>query len=121
MGLFDKGIKTDVSEKQRNEIDELLIAGETIEGIYPLIIDFLCITNKRVIFVDKILSIKDPKTFIYSVPFKNIISVGLEKNEKVFAFTDGLSLITVGQIFHLKLFKGTNVLEVYKNLVGKII
>jgi len=123
MGMFNKDDKPkqDINEKHRSEINELLLPGEEIEYIYPLFIDFLCLTNKRLIFVDKDLSFKEPKTTIYSTPYKNILSVGLEKNEKVFAFTDKLAIVTKGKTHELKFLKVTNIKDVYNNLVQKII
>jgi len=123
MGLFSKDDKPkqDVREKYEKEISEFLLSGEVVEGVYPLIIDFLCITNKRLIFVDKEISIKEPKTTIYSIPYGNIASVGLEKNEKAFAFTDEISIVTKGKTHQLKFVRGTNIVELYNTLVEKIV
>lgn len=123
MGLFTKEPKPkqDIKERYLQEIKDFLLDGESVEGIYPLILDFLCITNKRLIFVDKDLSFKEPKTTIYSITYNNIGGIGLEKNEKVFAFTDVISIVTRGKTFNLKFIKGTNLKEIYNRIVEKIV
>ncbi|MHC1683401.1 MAG: PH domain-containing protein [Clostridiaceae bacterium] len=123
MGLFKKDDKPkqDFKEKCMDQIKEFLLAGEVVEGIYPLVIDFLCITNKRLLFVDKDISFKEPKTTIYSITYNNITGIGLEKNEKVFAFTDVISIVTRGKTFDLKFIKGTNLVEIYNGIMNKIV
>ena len=66
-------------EIYEGEIKEFLLDNESIKEIYGLIMDYLCFTNKRLIFVDKELSFKEPKTTIYSIPYSKITGVGLEK------------------------------------------
>lgn len=123
MGLFSKEEKPKVSieEKYQQELSEFLLSGESIEGIYSLLLDYLCFTNKRLIFVDKDFSFKDPKTTILSVPYGNIYEVGLQKNEKAFALMDEIILVTKGKTHELKFIKGTNIKEVYNKLVEKIL
>lgn len=125
MALFgskdNEKVKKTPLEIYEDEVKEFLFSDENIEDIYPLILDFLCLTNKRMIFVDKDFSFKEPKTTIYSVPYNQISGVGLEKNEKVFAFTDELILSTRAKNFNLKLVKGTNIKEVYNKIVKKIL
>lgn len=98
-----------------------MLQGESIEEIYPLIFDFLCFTNKRLIFVDKDISFKEPKTTIVTIPYKKIHGIGLVKNEKVFAFTDELILNTKAKNYDLKFIKGTNIKEVYNKIAEKIL
>jgi len=121
MGLFGKQDNTNIAEKYKTEINDFLVQGEEVEGIYPLIIDFLCITNKRIIFVDKVISLKEPKTTTYSVPYKNIMSVGLEKNLKAVALTDGLSIITLGAVYNLRFTNLVDIKDIYNQIVRKII
>lgn len=123
MGLFNKDEKpkVNITEKYIQEISELLIEGELIDSIHPLVFDFLCFTNKRLIFVDKDINFKESKTTVYSVPYSNIYEVGLQKNEKVLAMVDEITLVTKGKTHDLKFIKGTNIKEVYKKLVERII
>lgn len=123
MRLFSKSEKQDVTDKYKSEVSEFLMQGEEIEGIYPLVIDYLCITNKRIIFVDKVISIKEPMITTYSVPFKNIMSIGLEKNLKPVAVTDELQIVTLGAVYNLKFLRATGVVikDIYNQLIGKIL
>lgn len=123
MGIFDKITKPqDDTEKFMHEVEEFLIQGEEVENIYRQVIDYLCITNKRVIFVDKDLSIKDPTVTIHSVPFKNIVSIGFEKNSKPAAMTDVLSITTINTVYQIKFTRAiTDSKVVYNQLAGKII
>lgn len=123
MGLFNKETeKKTPRELYESEVTEFLLPGESIEEIYGLIIDFLCFTNKRLIFVDKdLFNFKEPKTTIYSIPYNQITGVGLEKNEKVMAFSDELILTTKGKVHDIKFLRGTNIKEVYNKIVEKIL
>lgn len=123
MGIFSKEEKEKKEPRQiyEDQIREFLLPNEQIEQVYGLFLDFMCITNKRLIFVDKELSFKEPKTTIFSYPFSQITGVGLEKNEKAFAFTDELIIVTKGKTHDLKFLKGTNIKEVYNTLISKII
>ena len=126
MGLFNKQDTSKVAdnfrEKFTGEINEFLVQGEEIEDIYQLFVDYLCVTNKRIIFVDKVISLKEPKTTIYSVPYKNIISVGLEKNLKGLAFTDKLEIVTKGAVHELKFVRLlVDIKTIYNQIVQKIL
>ena len=124
MGIFsgkEKSEKKSPREMYEEEIKEFLLPGESIEEIYSLILDYICFTNKRLIFVDKDISFKEPKTTINSVPYSQISGVGLVKNEKAFAFTDELILSTRYKNFDLKFIKGTNIKEVYNKINEKIL
>jgi len=122
MKLFDKITKPqDDTEKFMHEVEEFLMDGEEVENIYQQVIDYLCITNKRIIFVDKSLSIKEPTVTIHSVAFKNIISIGFEKNLKATAMTDVLSVTTINGIYKIKFYRSTtDTKAVYNQLSLKI-
>lgn len=109
----------DPLEMYRNQVEDLLLEGEEIEGIYPLILDFFCITNKRLIFVDKDLSLTKPKTKLYSIPFNKIEGVALEKNERLLAFTDEIEIITKGKKYEIKVGPGTDARKLFKELTIK--
>jgi hypothetical protein len=122
MALFgnkDEKVKKSPLDIYGDKVKEFLLTGEDIEEIYPLMLDFLCLTNKRLIFVDEDINFKEPKTTIYSVPYNQISGVGLEK--KVTGFTDKLILSTRAKNFELKFIKGTNIIEVNNKIVEKIL
>ncbi|WP_321994844.1 PH domain-containing protein [Clostridium butyricum] len=119
MGLFKKDNKPTPSYE--DDVKEFLLPGETIEAIYPLILDYICLTNKRILFVDNNISMKDPKTIFTTIPYKNLISVGFEKNEKAIGFTDQLTLTTNYKEYGLKFLKVTDCKEIYNEIVSKIL
>lgn len=124
MGLFgggEKKEKKDPKEIYGGEVEKFLLDDENIEEIYPLILDFLCFTNKRIIFVDKNISFKEPKTVITSIPYSKVDGFGLVKNEKAFSFTDELILNTKARDYNLKFIKNTNLQEVYNKIAEKIL
>jgi len=41
------------NEKRAKEIENYLFDGEVIENTYGLLMDFACLTNKRVLFVEQ--------------------------------------------------------------------
>ena len=49
MGLFG-GSKTD----NTSQFERYLIEGEVIEAVYRLVLDEICFTNTRIIFIDKV-------------------------------------------------------------------
>ncbi|MCR6513864.1 MAG: PH domain-containing protein [Clostridium chrysemydis] len=125
MGLFgakEKLLKSQ-GNKHREAVEEFLLDGEVVESLYPLVIDFLCVTNKRIIFVDKEVSIKDPTTAVITIPYKNITEIGLVKNDKAFATSDEIVIISKGGKYKLKFVKSdvTNANLIYKELVSKIL
>ncbi len=122
MGLFSKDdnkVKKNPMDSYRKEINEYILNGEIIEGIYPLFVDFLCITNRRLIFVNKDLSFKEPKTTMVTLPYKNINSVELEK--KVTGFTDKIIISARSRTYELKFIKNPNLKEIYNLISEKII
>jgi hypothetical protein len=101
------------------EINGFLLEGEEIENIYIAIVDFVCLTNKRMIFADKsgVLAKGD---FMVSVPYKNIISVFTTKGGWN-SFSDFVGFSTAGSVHQLKLTKGENAKECFKSITEKII
>lgn len=106
-----------IYEKYKEEIDDFILENEELEAVYPLIIDYLCITNKRLIFVDK--DLKD-SIEVVSVPYKNICDVGLLKGS-VLKLTNELKITTRSKDHKLKFIKGRDVVEIYNRIVEKII
>ena len=59
MQLFPAKTKTKKTQEEAyiEKIQGFIFEDEIIESIHPLFLDFLCITDKRIIFVDKDLDI----------------------------------------------------------------
>ncbi|MBE6049340.1 MAG: PH domain-containing protein [Clostridium sp.] len=125
MALFggkDKEKKS-AMEVYGDKVKEFLLLGEEIESIYPLVLDFLCVTNKRLIFVDKEISFKEPTTSIITIPYKNITGVGLVKNQKLLSISDELIIKTYRENYKLKFLRleSSNIVQIYNEVVGKIL
>lgn len=119
MGLFGGSKNENILETLENEVKELLFDGETIEEIYPLLLDFVCLTNKRVILVDKKLT--SSEVFIYSIPYSKIEEISMEKG-KMLTLSNQIEIMTKAKTHDLKFIKGTNtsVLDFYKKVCKHI-
>lgn len=65
------------TDKQKEELDAILLEEEAVVLYFPLAVDYVVLTNRRVLFVDK--SISSTETTINSIPLSRISSVHLAK------------------------------------------
>ena len=125
MQLFPAKTKTKKTQEEAyiEKIQGFIFEDEIIESIHPLFLDFLCITDKRIIFVYKDLDFTEPTTSIITIPFRNINEVGLVKNDRVFALTDELVIKTRGGKYKLKFIKkpDVDIKDIYNNIIRKIL
>lgn len=80
MGLFDGilGNASNVdSEKIQEELEEILISGETVDAAFKLIRDLIVFTSKRLILVDK-QGVTGKKVEYHSIPYKSISHFSVE-------------------------------------------
>ena len=80
MGLFDGilGNASNVdSEKIHEELEEILISGETVDAAFKLIRDLIVFTSKRLILVDK-QGVTGKKVEYHSIPYKSISHFSVE-------------------------------------------
>lgn len=112
MGLFGSS-KTNHS----SQFDNYLIEGEVIEGVYRLVLDEICFTNKRIIFVDK--EVLSTKKQLVSIPYHSIYYFSVEKGG-VFELDHEIKLYTKGSHFTMEFTKGTDILEIEKLLATHI-
>lgn len=112
MGLFG-GSKSNNMDK----FESYLIEGEIIEAVYTLVLDEICFTNKRIIFVDK--EALSTKKAIVNLPYSSIYHFAVEKGG-VFELDNEIKLFTKGGNFEMEFAKGTNILEVEKLLAKHI-
>ncbi|MFN4769435.1 MAG: PH domain-containing protein [Candidatus Kapaibacterium sp.] len=75
-GMLNNAVEMPVAEAQQ-ELQPILMDGETIEHAYKLIRDQLIFTNKRVITIDK-QGITGIKQNIRSIPYKSIKMISKE-------------------------------------------
>ncbi|MGL6174040.1 MAG: PH domain-containing protein [Cellulosilyticaceae bacterium] len=112
MGIFG-GSKSSNSDK----FQSYLIEGEIIEAVYRLVLDEICFTNKRIIFVDK--EGLSTKKSIINLPYKSIYYFAVEKGG-MFELDNEIKLFTKGSNFEIEFAKGTDILEVEKLLAKYI-
>lgn len=106
-----------VDERRVGDIQEYLIEGEAVEQVYGLLVDFVALTNKRVIFVDK--TIVSKKTSVTSIPYSKIESISIEKG-KTLALSNEIEIVTKHKAYELKFVKGGDVVGFYKSLTKHI-
>lgn len=104
-------------EERSKEIDSFLFDGEVIENTYGLLMDFACLTNKRVMFVDKTLLSK--KKAIISIPYNRIDSIAIELGGAL-SISNEIEIITRGKEYELKFIKGADVQGFYRKLAQYI-
>lgn len=114
MGFFS-GLDESNRNTQKEKIKMFLFEGETIEYVYPLSTDFVALTNRRLIFVDKNVLLKE--TGIVTIPYAKIEQIGIVK-DKAWAITDKIEITTRHDKHELKLLKDG--LEFYNKLAAHI-
>ncbi|MGL4362605.1 MAG: PH domain-containing protein [Cellulosilyticaceae bacterium] len=112
MGIFGGSKVGNVSK-----FEQLLIDGEVIEAVYRLVIDEICFTNKRIIFVDK--TALSTKKQLINIPYHSIYYFSVEKGG-VFELDNDVKIHTKGAVFEMEFAKGTNIIEVEKLLAKNI-
>ncbi|MBM7094872.1 MULTISPECIES: PH domain-containing protein [Alteribacter] len=115
MSFFSKG---DNREKHMQQAEEFLFEGETLEGTYGLMIDFVAFTSHRILFVDRSLMSKS-KSAVYSIPYEKIEEIAIEKTG-VFSFSNNIEIATKRTTHSLRFMKDTDVMQFYRDLSKRI-
>ena len=102
MGLFSS---KSAEEIHGDKIKEFLFEGEILEHVYGLVVDFVALTNKRMIFVDK--SVFSKETGVISVPYSKIEKIAIVK-DKFWSLSDKIEVTTRSDKHELKLLQGKN-------------
>lgn len=124
MGLFDKtpAVQANPLEKFQQEIIPYLVENEVIEKIYPLIISFFCITNKRFIFVENDINFKEPRKLIYTIPFSKVSEVALIYNEAIkMVQKNEIQIVTKGKTHDIEFLKNIDIRTIYNEITKKIL
>ncbi|MBU8907653.1 PH domain-containing protein [Desertibacillus haloalkaliphilus] len=107
----------DNQEKHIDQIQEYLIPGEQLEQTYGLVIDFVALTDKRILFVDK--SFVSKATAVVTIPYSKIEEIAIQKSGTL-SFTNKVEITTKGGSHELSFVKGADVFGFYKKLTSKI-
>jgi hypothetical protein len=110
MGLSEKA-----KQKYWKRIAEFLLEDEAVIEIYGLMADFACLTNKRVIFIDK--SAGSGSSITRTIPFSSIVEIGLDYG--VF-LSNNMEIITAGKAHQLKFNSDEDVAGFYRYLSAQI-
>lgn len=124
MGFFDnleKSVAADKAkklDKVRQEIEPLLLQGEQLESCYPLSLDFVAITNKRMLFVDKKWS--SSKRAMISVPWNKVTGVAMERGGFM-AFSQEVEVAVGSKSYEFKFYSPEESMEAYNAILLKVL
>lgn len=123
MGLFNDSSNTEHDiEKYKSQINQFLSEDEVLEQIYYLEVDYIAITNKRLLLLYKNMTLKSMKTCFYSITYDNIYCIGIVVNEKTKEFRRYLELITKWGSLDLRFLKGQDdIITIYNKINDKLI
>lgn len=105
-----------------DELNSYLLDGETMDNVYYSNEDWICITDKRIIYIDYDFDTDDPiDRQIYSIPFSKIESVSIQYRMKMLSNYDAIELITKGKKHILKIYRDLDMVQVFKHISSKTI
>lgn len=98
----------------REKAEEFLLPGERLLQTYGLLIDFVALTDQRIIFVGR--SFVSKASEVVSIPYHKIEEVALIQDRKI-AITNPVRISTRAKSHQLNLVKGSDSLGFYNQLV----
>ncbi|TSB47207.1 PH domain-containing protein [Alkalicoccobacillus porphyridii] len=98
----------------REKVEEFLLPGERLLQTYGLLIDFVALTDQRIIFVGR--SFVSKSSEVVSIPYQKIEEVALLKDRRI-AITNPVRISTRSRSHQLNLVKGSDSLGFYNQLV----
>ncbi|MFW6270371.1 MAG: PH domain-containing protein [Bacillota bacterium] len=111
LGGTSSSVSKDISKKY-------LIREESIICNYKFKRNLICLTDKRIIFINK--SLFSRKIESKSVPFKKIESISLIQSRKLFSFSDKIILSAISKNYEIKISKSENIFDLYNTLIKLI-
>ena len=106
MGLFKS-----TNEINTEKLQEFLFEGEEIDSVYSHSVDFVALTNKRLIFVDQ--GIFSREIGVVTIPYSKIEKIAIVK-DKHWTIKNEVEVTTKHDKHELKLYKAG--LEFYNKL-----
>ncbi|MBB6451135.1 hypothetical protein HNR44_003129 [Geomicrobium halophilum] len=110
--------KAENRKNHREQASEYLVEDEQLLQTYGLMIDFVALTNRRVIFVNK--SFVSKRSEVVSIPYTKIEEIALLKDRKL-AISNPVRISTRSNNHHLNLIKGNDATGFYKQLSRQIL
>ncbi|WP_017731132.1 PH domain-containing protein [Nafulsella turpanensis] len=107
-----------VLTKAREETALLILPQETIQQMYLLTEDYLILTNKRVLLIDK--SLGSNQRSIVTIPYTKIESVSLAKGNLA-VFSPEVEISVGSSYFDFKLRTPDDAIDFYRHLSSYIL
>jgi hypothetical protein len=114
VGIFSGG---DNDRGHMNQVAEFLFEGEEVLQTYGLLLDFVALTNKRILFVDK--TAMSRRTAVISIPYSKVEAISIEKG-KLWSLSNRVEIQTKGRTYELEFLKGADVMGFYRTLARMI-
>lgn len=103
------------TDRYAREIENLLFEGELVEQGYGMDNEFVCLTNKRIFFVDKFF--QSEETDIVSIPYKKIVAINInQQRDKDIIKTNKIEVVTYRKVYKFEFEKDVNVVAFYRAL-----
>lgn len=104
--------------RAKEEASVLLLSGEEIKNVYLLAEDYLILTGKRILLVDK--TVGSNQRSIVTIPYSKIESISLAKGNLA-VFSPEVEISVGSSFFDFKLRSGDDAIDFYRNLSGYIL
>lgn len=104
-------------KKDLHQVAGLLYPGEYLIQTVGTLLDFVALTNERMIFVDR--SVFGKRKAIISIPYSKIDAISLEKSS-FWSGMNRLEIVTRAKTYELTFFKQANVQGFYQLLAQGI-
>ncbi|QQK79079.1 PH domain-containing protein [Salicibibacter cibi] len=105
--------KADNRKKHQDQAREYLVGDEQLLHTYGLLIDFVALTDQRVIFVEK--SWVSKRSEVVSIPYSKIEEIALLKDRRM-SISNPVRISTRSKDHQLNLIKGNDSVGFYKQL-----
>lgn len=100
------------------EINTTLVPGEAVENLYILPVDYLVLTNKRLMFVDK--KWNSTKKAVISVPWNKISAVLMERGGFM-SFIQEIEVVVGSKAYEFKFQSAKDSMDAYKAIFSKVV
>lgn len=107
-----------IQDKAKEEASILLLPREEIRKTYLLAEDYLILTNKRILLIDK--TIGSNQRSIVTIPYSKIESISLAKSS-VSVFSPEVEISVGSSFFDLKLRSADEAIDFYRHLSNMIL
>ncbi|SEN12335.1 PH domain-containing protein [Lihuaxuella thermophila] len=101
------------TRKHVSQACEYLYEGEELIQTYGMLLDFVALTTRRILFVDS--AVFSRKTAVISIPYSRVESIALEKGD-FWSRTNKVEIQTKAKTYCLEFRKEADVIGFYQTL-----